>query len=234
MNVQSTDLEHPVRIVTAASLFDGHDAAINIMRRLIQDGGAEVIHLGHNRSVRDIVRTAIQEDAQAIAISSYQGGHVEFFSYMVDLLKENNASHIKVFGGGGGVIVPDEIRKLHDYGVTRIYSPEDDVDFKYLLQTSDYSVLETPTLEDITAANPQFGALARAISFAENQPKRYLIYWRMEERVVPVIGITGTGGAGNFSFTDEPIRRFTSTSQTKRSPFSALILQDVEQVVHSG
>ena len=161
MNVQSNELEHPVRIVTAASLFDGHDAAINIMRRLIQDGGAEVIHLGHNRSVRDIVRTAIQEDAQAIAISSYQGGHVEFFSYMVDLLKENNASHIKVFGGGGGVIVPEEIRKLHAYGVTRIYSPEDgrkmglEGMIGHLLQTSDYSVLENPpTLEDITAENP--------------------------------------------------------------------------------
>ena len=225
MNVQSNELEHPVRIVTAASLFDGHDAAINIMRRLIQDGGAEVIHLGHNRSVKDIVRAAIQEDAQGIAISSYQGGHVEFFSYMVDLLKENNASHIKVFGGGGGVIVPDEIRKLHDYGVTRIYSPEDgrkmglEGMIGHLLQTSDYSVLENPpTLDDLAAANPhQFGALARAISFAENQPEAVShILEATNERVVPVVGITGTGGAGKSSFTDELIRRFTSDFPEKK------------------
>ena len=119
--------EAPVkyRFVTAAALFDGHDAAINIIRRLLQSGGAEVIHLGHNRSVQEIVDTAIQEDAHGIAISSYQGGHVEFFKYMIDLLKQKNASHIKVFGGGGGVIVPQEIALLHDYGVARIYSPED-------------------------------------------------------------------------------------------------------------
>ena len=117
MNANSNGLKNPFRIVTAASLFDGHDAAINIMRRLIQDGGAEVIHLGHNRSVRDIVRAAVQEDAQAIAVSSYQGGHVEFFKYMIDLLKEHQAQHIKVFGGGGGVIVTEEIQSLHEYGV---------------------------------------------------------------------------------------------------------------------
>ncbi len=225
MNVQSTELEHPVRIVTAASLFDGHDAAINIMRRLIQDGGAEVIHLGHNRSVRDIVRTAIQEDAQGIAISSYQGGHVEFFSYMVDLLKENNAEHIKVFGGGGGVIVPDEIRKLHAYGVTRIYSPEDGRKMGLegmigdLLKSSDYSVLvDPPSLEDLSADNPyQFGALARAISFAENQPEDIShVLAASTDRVVPVIGITGTGGAGKSSFTDELIRRFTSDFPEKK------------------
>ena len=175
--------------------------------------------------VRDIVRTAIQEDAQAIAISSYQGGHVEFFSYMVDLLKENNASHIKVFGGGGGVIVPDEIRKLHAYGVTRIYSPEDgrkmglEGMIGHLLQTSDYSVLENPpTLEDIKAANPhQFGALASAISFAENQPEAVShLLTNESERIVPVIGITGTGGAGKSSFTDELIRRFTSDFPDKK------------------
>jgi methylmalonyl-CoA mutase len=141
-------------------LFDGHDAAINIMRRLIQDGGAEVIHLRHNRSVRDIVRTAVQEDAQAIAISSYQGGHVEFFSHMVDLLKEHNAEHIKVFGGGGGVIVSEEIQKLHKYGVTRIYSPEDGRKMGLegmigdLLATSDYSILNTPPrISDLKAEN---------------------------------------------------------------------------------
>ncbi len=114
-----------IRVVTAASLFDGHDAAINIMRRIIQASGAEVIHLGHNRSVQEVVECAIQEDAQAIAMTSYQGGHVEYFKYMFDLLKERGAGHIKIFGGGGGVILPDEIEELHKYGITRIYSPDD-------------------------------------------------------------------------------------------------------------
>ena len=116
---------HKVRFVTAASLFDGHDASINIMRRILQASGCEVIHLGHNRGVEEIVQCAIEEDAHGIAISSYQGGHVEFFKYMIDLLRERGAGHVKVFGGGGGVIVPDEIRELHDYGVARIFSPED-------------------------------------------------------------------------------------------------------------
>src|SRR6476619_5805244 len=117
--------KHKIRFVTAASLFDGHDASINIMRRILQGAGAEVIHLGHNRSVDEVVSAAIQEDVQGIAVSSYQGGHIEYFKYMVDLLRERGGGHIKVFGGGGGVIVPAEIRELHDYGVTRIYSPED-------------------------------------------------------------------------------------------------------------
>ena len=225
MNVSSNELENPVRIVTAASLFDGHDAAINIMRRLIQDGGAEVIHLGHNRSVRDIVRTAVQEDAQAIAISSYQGGHVEFFKYMIDLLKEHNAEHIKVFGGGGGVIVAEEIRNLHEYGVTRIYSPEDGRKMGLegmigdLLSTSDYSILNNPpTVSDLTAKNPQqFGALARAISFAENDSAAIAnLLSASSDRTVPVVGITGTGGAGKSSFTDELIRRFTSDFPEKK------------------
>ncbi|HRD86038.1 MAG TPA: cobalamin B12-binding domain-containing protein, partial [Rubrivivax sp.] len=116
---------HKVRFVTAASLFDGHDASINIMRRILQSMGAEVIHLGHNRSVEEIVTAALQEDVQGIAVSSYQGGHVEYFKYMVDLLRERGGAHVQVFGGGGGVIVPAEIRELHEYGVTRIYSPED-------------------------------------------------------------------------------------------------------------
>ena len=117
--------KNPIRIVTAASLFDGHDAAINIMRRIIQSTGVEVIHLGHNRSVQEIVDCAIQEDAQAIAITSYQGGHVEYLKYMYDLLKEKGAGHIKIFGGGGGTILPEEIEELHHYGITRIYSPDD-------------------------------------------------------------------------------------------------------------
>lgn len=116
---------YKIRIVTAASLFDGHDAAINIMRRIMQSTGAEVIHLGHNRSVQEIVDCAIQEDVQGIAITSYQGGHVEFFKYMYDLLKEKNAGHTKIFGGGGGTILPSEIKELHEYGITRIYSPDD-------------------------------------------------------------------------------------------------------------
>src|SRR5689334_12089793 len=118
-------LAHKVRFVTAAALFDGHDASINIMRRILQASGAEVIHLGHNRSVGEVVRAALQEDVQGIAITSYQGGHVEYFKYMLDLLRENGGGDIKVFGGGGGVIVPSEVRELHDYGVTRIYTPED-------------------------------------------------------------------------------------------------------------
>ena len=122
---QAARPRHKIRFVTATSLFDGHDAAINIMRRLLQQSGVEVVHLGHNRSVEDIVVAAIQEDVQGIAVSSYQGGHIEFFRYMVDLLREKGAGHIKVFGGGGGVIVPAEIRELHEYGVERIYSAED-------------------------------------------------------------------------------------------------------------
>ena len=120
-DVKAYTPENNVRVVTATSLFDGHDAAINIMRRILQDTGAEVIHLGHNRSVKEIVDAAIEEDAQGIAVSSYQGGHVEFFKYMVDLIKENGAPHIKIFGGGGGVIVPEEMKELEAYGVTKIY-----------------------------------------------------------------------------------------------------------------
>ena len=137
--------KHPVRVVTATSLFDGHDAAINIMRRILQSTGVEVIHLGHNRSVREIVAAAIDEDAQGIAVSCYQGGHVEFFKYIVDLLKECGADHIKVFGGGGGVIVPEEIRELESYGVAKIYSPEDGARLglqgiiSHLVESIDYS-----------------------------------------------------------------------------------------------
>jgi methylmalonyl-CoA mutase len=125
VNFEHSRFQNKIRFVTAASLFDGHDASINIMRRILQASGAEVIHLGHNRSVEDIVTAALQEDAQGIAISSYQGGHVEFFKYMIDLLRERGGDNIKVFGGGGGVIVPEEIRELHEYGVTRMFSPED-------------------------------------------------------------------------------------------------------------
>ena len=163
-----------IRVVTAASLFDGHDAAINIMRRLIQAGGAEVIHLGHNRSVADVVKAAIEEDAHAIAISSYQGGHNEYFRYMRDLLVEQGGEHIRIFGGGGGVIVPAEIEALHDYGITRVYSPEDGrrmglvgmID--HLLETSDYDLTADCEidLEQLRAGHTP--TVARTISLLES------------------------------------------------------------------
>ncbi|MCA9562701.1 MAG: cobalamin B12-binding domain-containing protein, partial [Myxococcales bacterium] len=163
------EAENTIRFVTAASLFDGHDAAINLMRRILQSAGAEVIHLGHNRSVAEIVNAAIQEDVQGIAVSSYQGGHVEFFEYMVDLLRERGAGHIKVFGGGGGVIVPREIERLHNHGVTRIFSPEDGRRFglrgmiDQMLEACDFNLLsgQTPST-DISCQN--HGSVARAIT----------------------------------------------------------------------
>jgi isobutyryl-CoA mutase len=217
MNAENYQLKNKLRIITAASLFDGHDAAINIMRRLIQQGGAEVIHLGHNRAVADIVQAAIQEDAHAIAISSYQGGHVEFFKYMIDLLKENGSGHIQVFGGGGGVIVQEEVRALHDYGVTKIYTPEDGRRMGLLgmitdlLRTSDCSLLEErpPSLADLGLTDDRM--VARAISFAEQDRSKVLHLLEAEgspKSHCPVIGITGTGGAGKSSLTDELIRRY--------------------------
>ena len=206
--------QHSVRFVTAASLFDGHDAAINLMRRLLQASGAEVIHLGHNRSVRDVVDAAIQEDAQGIAISSYQGGHVEYFKYMIDLLRENNASHIRIFGGGGGVIIPSEIREIEAYGVDKIFSPEDGRRLglqgmiNHMLERCDFLTTEQAPLveEDIEARD--FGAIARAITTAEldREAGKPTAFPRTEG--CPVLGITGTGGAGKSSLTDELIRRF--------------------------
>lgn len=211
--------KNKVRIVTAASLFDGHDAAINIMRRIIQATGCEVIHLGHDRSVEEVVNTAIQEDAQAIAMTSYQGGHNEYFKYMYDLLKEKGASHIKIFGGGGGVILPEEIRELMDYGITRIYSPDDGRTMGLqgmindLVQQSDYTLGEK--LEDevslLKEKNPL--AIARLITAAENYFDRHKaifesIHTRAAKSNTPVLGITGTGGSGKSSMVDEIIRRF--------------------------
>ncbi|MGB5929149.1 MAG: cobalamin B12-binding domain-containing protein, partial [Cyclobacteriaceae bacterium] len=166
-----------IRIVTAASLFDGHDAAINIMRRIIQSTGVEVIHLGHDRSVQEVVDTAIQEDAQAIAMTSYQGGHVEYFKSMYDLLKEKGAGHIKIFGGGGGTILPEEIKELHDYGITRIYSPDDGREMglqgmiNHLVMTADYPVGENINGEVNELESQNKSALARLISAAENFPE---------------------------------------------------------------
>ena len=209
----------PVRFVTAASLYDGHDASINIIRRMLQGSGAEVIHLGHNRSVDEIVSAAIQEDAHAIAVSSYQGGHVEYFKYMIDLLRERGAPQVKVFGGGGGVIVPEEIRELEDYGVTRIYSPEDGqrlglqgVIDDMLSHVDTNLSRDIPTdLEGLVGGNRN--ALARMITGIEAGSLPDELLRDIAERAgaikrVPVVGVTGTGGAGKSSFTDEIIRRF--------------------------
>ncbi|MBU2919977.1 methylmalonyl-CoA mutase family protein [Winogradskyella psychrotolerans] len=211
--------KYKVRIVTAASLFDGHDAAINIMRRIIQSTGVEVIHLGHDRSVEEVVNTAIQEDANAIALTSYQGGHNEYFKYMYDLLNEKGAGHIKIFGGGGGVILPEEIKELMDYGITRIYSPDDGRALGLqgmindLVQQSDFAIGDTLSneVDILPTKNPK--AIARVISSAENFPevaKATLdkIHIKNKTSKTPVLGITGTGGAGKSSLVDELVRRF--------------------------
>jgi methylmalonyl-CoA mutase len=211
--------KNKVRIVTAASLFDGHDAAINIMRRIIQATGVEVIHLGHDRSVEEVVNTAIQEDANAIAMTSYQGGHNEYFKYMYDLLKERGASHIKIFGGGGGVILPEEIEELHNYGITRIYSPDDGRELGLqgmindLVQTADFPLGDSLNGEVAQLETKNAKAIARVISAAENFPevaKDALseIHERNKQKSIPVLGITGTGGAGKSSLVDELVRRF--------------------------
>lgn len=218
---------HKVRFVTAASLFDGHDASINIMRRILQSSGVEVIHLGHNRSVHEIVNCAIQEDVQGIAISSYQGGHVEYFKYMIELLEENGASHIKVFGGGGGVIVQDEIDELHEAGVSRIFSVEDGSEMglqgmiNLMIYTCDFDPVEVSKIdaEKVLERDPK--ALARCITALENGNEEYLAFKDGNltyngskvlkpgtDKVIPVLGITGTGGAGKSSLTDELVLRF--------------------------
>ena len=211
---------HKVRFVTAASLFDGHDAAINIMRRILQGMGAEVIHLGHNRSVDEVVTAALQEDAQGIAISSYQGGHVEYFKYMVDLLKQRGGAHIQVFGGGGGVIVPPEIRELHAYGVTRIYSPEDgqrmglqgmigEMVMRCDKDLTSYAPTDVQAIQGHSEMN--WRALAQLATALENGKADAALVDAIRQQAasckVPVLGITGTGGAGKSSLTDEIIRR---------------------------
>lgn len=219
-----------IRFVTASSLFDGHDASINIMRRILQSSGAEVIHLGHNRSVEEVVNAAIQEDVQGIAISSYQGGHVEYFKYMYDLLKEKGASRIRIYGGGGGVIIPREMKELHDYGIARIFSPEDgringlQGMINRMLEECDYPTITseadeyTKKLENgdtiataklITLAEHQTDEMAAAIEAVMNQIKSI-------EKSAPVLGITGTGGAGKSSLTDELIRRFINEVPEKK------------------
>ncbi len=207
----------PLRFVTAASLFDGHDAAINVMRRLIQDRGAEVIHLGHNRSVGDIVRAAIQEDADAVAISSYQGGHMEFFRYAVEMLRERGAGHILVFGGGGGTITEAEIAELEGFGVTRLYHPNDGMKLGLTGMIDDLverareqrvmaDPITTPTREDLSIAQ-MLSALEDGV-FDDDTLGRLRGDWSAATKRAPVVGITGTGGAGKSTVTDELLSRF--------------------------
>ncbi|MCX6304490.1 MAG: methylmalonyl-CoA mutase family protein [Bacteroidetes bacterium] len=211
--------QNHIRIVTAASLFDGHDAAINIMRRILQASGAEVIHLGHNRSVLEVVDCAIQEDVQAIAITSYQGGHMEYFKYMFDLLHERNCGHIRIFGGGGGVILPQEIRELQEYGIARIYSPDDGREMSLqgmindLLMKCDFPVGDQDNFDLEKVRNKDYREIAGLISAAENYPEKGLALFEdiSKEALlknIPVLGITGTGGAGKSSLVDEIVRRF--------------------------
>ena len=234
-NLPATQSDNtPLRFVTAASLFDGHDAAINIMRRLIQGQGAEVIHLGHNRSVEDVVRAALQEDADAIALSSYQGGHVEYFKYMVDMLAERGASHIRVFGGGGGTITPEEIRELQDYGVERIYHPNDGMHMGLVQMIEDVverassareSVAGTgepesrPSIEDEIGIGRVLSAIEDGV-YTEAELEKLRKQWATPSgsrfpatgsRLPPVLGITGTGGAGKSSVTDELLNRFLAS-----------------------
>ncbi|MHA6794528.1 fused isobutyryl-CoA mutase/GTPase IcmF [Pseudonocardia bannensis] len=216
---------HPVRFVTAASLFDGHDAAINIMRRILQRQGAEVIHLGHNRSVDEVVAAAVQEDVQGVAISSYQGGHVEYFTYLVELLRERGAGHVKVYGGGGGVIVPAEIELLHSRGVSRIFSPEDGQRLglpgmiNLMIRECDVDLAATPPDSYDGLFAGEHRTLARALTLAEAgqlpDEVRDRIAKAAEQRPVPVLGITGTGGSGKSSLTDELVRRFRLDQEDK-------------------
>lgn len=219
IQVEKYKPKNKIRIVTAASLFDGHDAAINIMRRIIQSTGVEVIHLGHDRSVEEVVNTAIQEDVQAIAMTSYQGGHNEYFKYMYDLLKEKGAEHIRIFGGGGGVILPDEIKELMDYGITRIYSPDDGREMGLqgmindLVEKSDFPVGDNLNGQVQNLDPSQHQAIARLISAAENFPEKAreslsLVHKKSDNQNIPVLGITGTGGSGKSSLVDELVRRF--------------------------
>ena len=218
--------KHKVRIVTAASLFDGHDAAINIMRRIIQATGCEVIHLGHDRSVEEVVNCAIEEDANAIAMTSYQGGHTEYLKYMYDLLQEKKATHIKVFAGGGGTILPDEIKELEAYGITRIYHPDDGRAMGLqgmindLIKRSDFLVGEHLAGEISAVKEKNVNAIARLISAAENCPDKHNgILSEIKELATksetPVLGITGTGGAGKSSLVDELVRRFITDFPNK-------------------
>ncbi|WP_449438315.1 methylmalonyl-CoA mutase family protein [Pedobacter steynii] len=211
--------KHKIRFVTAAALFDGHDATINIMRRILQSSGAEVIHLGHNRSVEEVVNCAIQEDVQGIAMTSYQGGHIEYFKYMYDLLQERGASHVKIFGGGGGVILPSEIAELQAYGITRIYSPDDGRKMglqgmiNNMLEQTDFITTKSLNGELKTIPKKDIKSIAAAITVAENDPDAAQSFVNELKKLTinndaPVLGITGTGGSGKSSLVDELVRRF--------------------------
>ncbi len=212
-----------VRFVTAAALFDGHDASINIMRRILQASGVEVIHLGHNRSVHEVVSSAIQEDVQGIAVSSYQGGHVEYLKYMYDLLRQEGAGHIRIFAGGGGVIVPAEIKQLHHYGIARIFSPDDGREMglqgmiNHMIRECDYPTPKQAERDLAALSDRNWGAIAKLISLAEEHAAKadlddsaaaVLKQLQADVPDVPVLGITGTGGAGKSSLTDELVRRY--------------------------
>ena len=218
--------KNKIRIVTAASLFDGHDAAINIMRRIMQRSGAEIIHLGHNRSVKEIIDTAIQEDVQGIALTSYQGGHLEYFKYAYDLLKEKNAGHIKIFGGGGGTILPSEIEALHQYGITRIYSPDDGRQLGLqgmindVLKQCDFPLGTGQQLNGQSLSPTDHKLIGQYISAFENNPndfqeKSTQINTLAQSKKIPILGITGTGGAGKSSLVDELVRRYLSSFPEK-------------------
>ncbi len=226
--LQPYKARHKIRFITAAALFDGHDASINIMRRILQSSGTEVIHLGHNRSVGEIVSAALQEDVQGIAITSYQGGHIEYFKYMIDLLRQNGAGNIKVFGGGGGVIVAQEVRELHEYGVARVYSPEDGAVLGLqgmindLIQKSDFDPGgDAPSAVDLLPAlrSDSFGQLARVITALENgvydEKTRMSLREAAAGLTVPALGITGTGGAGKSSLADELVLRLRLDQQDR-------------------
>ena len=217
--------KNKIRILTAGSLFDGHDAAINIMRRIMQRSGAEVIHLGHNRSVKEIVDAAIQEDVQGIAITSYQGGHNEFFKYAHDLLKEQGAGHIKIFGGGGGTILPTEIDALHDYGITRIYSPDDGRSMglqgmiNHLLESCDFGIPNKVNGQIKRLKDKGNMDLGRVITLAEAYPDDSQDWLTKLSKsnvdAAPILGITGTGGAGKSSLVDELVLRYLQTYPNK-------------------
>lgn len=246
INRPTTEVYRPknhVRFVTASSLFDGHDVSVNIIRRILQASGAEVIHLGHNRSVEEVVNAAIQEDAQAVAVSSYQGGHMEYFKYMYDLLKEKGAPHIKIYGGGGGVILPREIKELHDYGIAGIFSPEDGMRLglqgmvNEKLKGADFSTLRGNYLElldKLSTDRPEI--LANLITAAEvgGDPEitEMLKQARQRSKGTPVVGITGTGELENLHLRMNLYEDFYESSQISESRFSLLTRQNKKQVGH--